>query len=123
MTAEQQTTLLLAGFGLTQILLGLFIVIAPGTFADSLGAFGERNDHLARDSATVYFALGFGLVMAARRPAWRPPVLAVATVQYAAHAVNHLVDVGDSDPGWIGPADVIALIAGAGLLGWLWRRA
>jgi hypothetical protein len=118
MTIERAVLL---AFGAGQLLLGLFIIVAPGAFADSLGAFGVRNDHLARDSATIYLALGFGLLVAAERPDWRVPVLALATVQYALHAVNHLVDIGDSDPGWIGPADVVLLAGGVVLLGWLWH--
>lgn len=110
-------------FGAVQLGLGAFIVVAPGAFADSLGAFGTRNDHLARDVATLYLALGFGLVAAATRPRWRAPVIALTGVQYAAHAINHVIDIADSDPGWIGPADLAILVAGALLLAWLWREA
>ena len=120
MTTDRVRPVLLA-FGVSQLALAVFIVVAPGAFADSLGSFGARNDHLARDIATLYLALGVVLVAAASRPAWRPAAVCAAGVQYAAHALNHAWDIGDSDPGWIGPADLALLVAGAVLLGWLWR--
>ena len=30
-------------------------------------------------------------------------------MQYGLHALNHLLDIGDSDPGWLGPADFVLL--------------
>ena len=33
----------------------------------------------------------------AKHSLWRAPVLGVATVWYLAHAVNHLIDIGESD--------------------------
>lgn len=120
-TADRARPVLLA-FGAVQLALAVFIVVAPGAFADSIGAFGERNDHLARDTATVYLTLAVLLVGAASRPAWRAPAVAAAIVQYVAHAVNHAVDVGDTDPAWIGPFDLATLIGGALLLAWLWRE-
>ena len=32
-------------FGLYALGIGLFMLFAPGTFFDTLGAFGVRNDH------------------------------------------------------------------------------
>ncbi len=43
------------------------------------------------DPATWYLALGVLLLVTLRRPAWRRPVLALALVQYAPHAANHLL--------------------------------
>lgn len=120
--ARDRAAPVLFAFGAVQLAIAAFIVVAPGAFADSLGSFGARNDHLARDIATLYLALGVLLVGAASRPSWRAPAIAAATVQYVAHAVNHLWDVGNSDPGWIGPADLVVLLGGAGLLAWLWRE-
>ena len=77
------------------------------------GGFGPFNDHYVRDVSTFYLALVLALVVASRRPSWRAPVLWVALLQYAFHAVNHVVDVGDAEPGWVGPADVISLAIGA----------
>ena len=39
-------------FGLYSVLIGLFMFVAPGTFFDTLGNFGARNDHYIFDNAT-----------------------------------------------------------------------
>jgi hypothetical protein len=102
---------LLGVLGLTQLALGAVMAIAPGAFFDSIADYGVRNDHYVRDISTLYLALGAALVLAAGRPSWRAPVLAFAAIQYGLHAVNHLVDVGDADPGWLGPFNLAALLA------------
>lgn len=109
--------------GVVQLALGLFQVVAPGAFFDTLGPFGERNDHYIRDAASWELALAAAAFVAANRPSWRVPVLAIAAVHYALHAVNHLVDIGESDPGWVGPVDFVALAVGAAALVALWRYA
>jgi hypothetical protein len=96
----------------TQLALFAWMVVSPGTFFESIGGFGARNDHYIRDSSVFPLAIGIGLLGAARWATWRLPVLAVTAVWYLAHAVNHLVDVADSDPGWAGPADLASLLAG-----------
>ena len=99
--------------GVVQVGLGLWMALAPRSFFDSIGGFGSYNDHYLRDVSTFYLALGIGLIVASRRPSRRVPVLGVALLQYAFHVVNHVVDVGDADPSWAGPFDVISLAAGA----------
>jgi hypothetical protein len=59
--------------------------------------------------------------VAVRRAGWRVPVLAVAFLQYALHSVNHLIDVGEADPEWLGPANLVAVALTALLLGWMLR--
>jgi hypothetical protein len=98
--------------GLAQVGLALWMAAAPESFYDAIGGFGPFNDHYVRDVSTFYLALGVGLVVAWKRTGWRIPVLFVAVLQYAFHVVNHLVDVGDAEPGWVGPVDVIALALG-----------
>jgi hypothetical protein len=114
---------LLVVFGVTQLALGLFMAIAPGAFFDAIGPFGTRNDHYLRDLSTFYVALGVAGLVAARRPSWRVPVLALATVEFVLHAINHLVDIGKSDPSWNGPVDFAAVAASALLLAWMTRVA
>jgi hypothetical protein len=109
---------LLAALGASQLALGLLMVIAPGTFFEDVGPFGTRNDHYLADVATLYLALG-AVLLAARRPSWRVPVLAFAAVQYGLHSLNHLIDVGAADPSWLGPVDLVALALGTLLFGWL----
>jgi hypothetical protein len=110
---------LLVVFGVTQLTLGLFQAIAPGTFFDVVGPFGTRNDHYVRDLSTFYIALGLAGLVAVRRPAWRVPVLALATIEFVLHALNHLADIGEADPKWNGPVTFAAVAAGAVLLGWM----
>jgi hypothetical protein len=114
---------LLLVFGVVQLVLGLALWLAPGTFFEEVGPYGVRNDHYMGDLATFYLALGAASLVAVVRARWRVPVLAVALVQYVLHSLNHLIDVGEADPGWLGPANLLALAATAVLLGWMLRVA
>src|SRR5919112_3555338 len=100
---------LLALFAAAQLVLGLLLWIAPGFFFDEIGPYGVRNDHYMGDLATWYLALGAAALVAVRRGGWRVPVLAVAFLQYALHSLNHLIDIGDADPDWLGPANFPSL--------------
>ena len=91
-------------------MLGLLLWLTPGFFFDEIGPYGARNDHYMGDLATWYLALGAVALVAVRRARWRVPVLALAFVQYALHAVNHLIDVGEADPEWLGPANLVSLV-------------
>jgi hypothetical protein len=113
--------ILLIAFAVVQLLTGALLWLAPGFFYDEIGPFGPRNDHYMGDVATFYLALGAALLIAVRRVSWRVPVLALALIQYMLHALNHLIDIGESDPGWIGPADFASLTLGAVLLAWMLR--
>lgn len=110
---------LLALFGAAQVVLGLLLWITPGFFFDEIGPYGVRNDHYLGDLATWYLALGALALVAVRRVAWRLPVLALAFIQYALHSVNHLIDVGDAHPKWLGPANLASLVITCVLLGWM----
>ena len=103
--------------------LGLYMVVAPGSFYDVVGPFEARNDHYIRDVSTFYLAFGAATALAIGRPSWRAPVLALMAIEYALHAVNHLVDIGDADPSWVGYSDFVSIALLAVLLGWLTRVA
>jgi hypothetical protein len=120
---ERAVPPLLALFGAAQLVLGVLLWAAPGTFFDEIGPYGTRNDHYMADVATFYLALGAAALVAVVRSSWRVPVLAVALLQYVLHSVNHLIDVGEADPAWLGPANLVALAATAVLLGWMLRAA
>jgi len=105
------------------LLLGLFMAIAPHAFFTAIGPFGARNDHYVRDVATYNLAFGVGFAVALRRPSWRVPVVALATIQFALHSANHLADIGAAHPTWTGYSDFFSLAAATALLGWLWRAA
>jgi peptidoglycan/LPS O-acetylase OafA/YrhL len=113
---------LLIAFAVVQLITGLLLWLTPGFFYDEIGPFGPRNDHYMADVATWYLALGAALLMAVRRESWRVPVLTLALVQYVLHSINHLIDIGDADPSWLGPADFVSLSLGAVLLAWMLKQ-
>jgi hypothetical protein len=99
--ARLRTILLVAA--VYHLLLGAFMFLAPGAFYDSLGKFPPENQHYIKDVSTFYIALGLVLFVSVRRRSWRVPLLLFATFEYALHALNHLVDVGDASSdfrGW-----------------------
>jgi hypothetical protein len=103
-----------------QLFLGAFLVIAPGTFVDKLASYGSgADDHFLRDVGTFYLAVGEALLLAVRRPSWRVPVLFLVALQYALHTVNHLIDIGDTDPGWHGPFNFFSLLLLTVVTGWV----
>jgi hypothetical protein len=112
---------LLTVFAAIQLLTGALLWLTPGFFHEEIGPYGVRNDHYLGDLATWYLALGAALLMAVGRSGWRVPVLAVAFLQYALHSVNHLIDVGEADPGWLGPANLVSIVLATLLLGWMLR--
>jgi hypothetical protein len=113
----RQALVLLAG---VQLLLGAFLAIAPETFEDTIAPYGGGADsHFLRDIATFYLAVGAALLLAIRRRSWRVPVLFVVALQYAVHTVNHLIDIGDTDPSWIGPFNFVSLLLLTVLTGWV----
>ena len=116
---ERTFRALLLTLGATQIALFAWMVISPSSFFDAIADFGPQNSHDIRDAAMVPLAVGVALLVSAFQRSWRVPALAIAAIWYLAHAVNHLVDVGDADPGWIGPFDLIALVATGLLFGGL----
>jgi len=110
---------LLMVFAAAQLVLGLLLWLTPGFFFDEIGPYGARNDHYMADLATWYLALGAVSLVAVRRAGWRVPVLALAFIQYALHSVNHLTDIGDADPDWLGPANFVSLTLTTILLAWM----
>ncbi|HEV2075953.1 MAG TPA: hypothetical protein VGR10_06915 [Thermoleophilaceae bacterium] len=106
----------LALLGVYQLAQGLLMVLAPGTFYELIGPFGPQNDHYVRDTATYSLALGAVALVAVRRASWRVPVLVFAVAQFALHSANHLLDIDEADPAFLGPADFVALLVSTVLL-------
>jgi hypothetical protein len=113
----------LTAFGIYQLALGVFMAVAPHSFFRGIGPFGTQNTHYIRDTATYNLALGAVMVLAASRRAWRVPVLAFATLQFALHSVNHLIDIDRANKSGVGPGDFVLLTVMTLLLGWLLRLA
>jgi hypothetical protein len=96
--------------GLTQLAIGAWLLIDPESFVDAIAPFGPADHHFLRDLGTFQAGMGIALLAAAGRPSWRVPILFAAFVGSALHTVNHLFDIGETDPGWLGPANFIALV-------------
>src|ERR1700730_18561644 len=95
----------IAVFALYNLALALFMAAAPHSFFTNVGPFGARNDHYIRDTATFSAAIGVGLPIALLRPSRRVPMLAISTVQFGLHSINHLVDIEKAHPAWNGYFD------------------
>jgi len=100
----------LASLGSLQLAQGIWMGVAPRSFYDVLADFGPYDAHLLRDLATWSVALGAVLIVAARRPAWRVPVLVFAALQFGLHPLNHLVDVGAARTTLMGVFDLVSLL-------------
>ena len=110
------------GLGLlaaVNLCVGLFMVFDPAGFVDTLGPFGEVNDHYVRDVASWTLAYAGVLFIAVGRASWRVPVLGFGIAQSALHVLNHVVDIGEADPGWVGVFDAVSLAALLGVMWWL----
>jgi hypothetical protein len=103
-------------FGVYSVLIGLFMIVAPGTFYDTLGNFGVRNDHYIFDVAAFELPLGLMLLAAVRWPSWRVPALAFATLHWGLHALSHIVDPHHAAGDWIGWLEATGLVAATAIL-------
>lgn len=92
-----------------QLALGLMMLFVPGTFFEEIGPYGVRNDHYIGDAGAFYIAAAFGVGIAAMRPSWRVPILAVGAVWLGVHALNHLFDIGEAETTGRGLFDTISL--------------
>ena len=110
-------------FAVVYIAEALFMTISPHAFYTSIGPFNAYNPHYLRDNATFSAALGAGLAVAVVRPSWRVPMLAVSTLQYGLHSINHLVDIDIAHPRWTGFFDFFSLLLATLALAWLLRTA
>jgi hypothetical protein len=105
--ARLRTILLIAA--IYHLLLGAFMIFAPGAFYDSIGKFPPENHHYIKDVSTFYIALGIVFFISVRRASWRVPVLAFATIEYGLHTINHLVDVNEATSDFTGWFDFFSL--------------
>jgi hypothetical protein len=109
--------------GLTQFAIGAWLVIDPDSFVDAIAPFGGSDHHFLRDLGTFQAGIGIALLAAIARPAWRMPILFAALAQSALHTVNHLFDIGGTDPGWLGPANFVALLLLTGAYAYLMQES
>ena len=109
--------------GLTQLVIGAWLVIDPDSFVDAIAPFGPADHHFLRDLGTFQAGFGIALLAAAGRPTWRMPILFAAFVGSALHTINHLFDIGGTDPGWVGPANFVALALLTGAYAYLMQES
>jgi hypothetical protein len=109
--------------GLTQLAIGVWLAIGPDSFVDTIADFGSADHHFLRDIATFQAGIGIALLVAAGRPSWRVPVLFAALAQTALHTINHLFDIGGTDPGWQGPVNFVSLLLLTGGIAYLIQEA
>jgi hypothetical protein len=113
---------ILGFIGLYLVGLSLLGLISPGTFFNEIGPFGERNDHYIRDAMTFQIALGILALLAVRQRALRLTAIGLVGLNFCLHGLNHLLDIGEADPEWVGTADFIGLALGTVALVWLFFR-
>ncbi len=103
-------------FGSYSVALGAFMLLAPGVFFDTLGAFGPRNNHYIFDNASFELPLGLLLLAAVRWASWRVPALAFATAHWVLHALSHIVDTHHRAGTGVGLLEFAGLAIGTVLL-------
>ena len=102
-------TWLITLLGLLSTALGGWLAVDPGS--SPAAAFPPLNEHLIHDSAAAFLAFGIGLLIAARLPAWRFQVLALAALWNGLHTVSHIVDVDSAETRAEGVTAIVELAA------------
>ena len=113
----------LVGFAMYLIGIALLALVSPHTFFEKVGPFGSSNAHYTRDGATFELALGAGAAVAVFRQSWRVPSWQPWHCSPLLHAINHLSDIGNAHPKWLGPFDFGGLAIGTVVLAWALARA
>lgn len=120
---ESRMRLALTFLGATQLVIAAWLAIGPDSFVDEIAPYGPADHHFLRDLATFQAGIGIALLAAAGRPAWRVPVLFTAFVMSGLHTINHLFDIGGTDPGWLGPVNFVSLLLLTGAFAFLMQEA
>ncbi len=102
-------TLVIVVIGVVGLVNGIWMLVDPSRWYTDLPAgvpdYGPLNIHFVRDIGCAFVTVGVALLWAWRRPAFRLPLVATATLFYVAHAVLHLHDsargIVDSDHWWL----------------------
>jgi hypothetical protein len=89
----------IAIFAATQLATALWMLVAPHSFFRNVGPFGVYNGHFLRDAMTMTAATGLALAASLHWTKLRPGALAVATLTFGLHALNHWYDVDNAHAG------------------------
>ena len=109
MISERALKAVLVVLGVVQVASGALALIAPGTFFDEIGRYGVENQHYVGDVGAFVLAFGIAVLVAAQRPSWRVPVLALGALWSGLHVVNHVFDVGEARSDARGVFDAVYL--------------
>jgi hypothetical protein len=122
--SERAMRAVLVVLGATQVASGALALVAPDTFFDEIGRYGVENQHYVGDVGAFVLAFGIAVLVAAQRPSWRVPVLALGAIWYGLHALNHAFDVDEARSDARGIVDTIYIGIGALLFVYLaWAAA
>jgi hypothetical protein len=117
---ERTLRVVLLAIGGFHVLLGGWQFLAPGSFFEHVGRYGAENTHYVGDIGSFTLAFGIAVLLAAGRPSWRAPILALGAIWYGLHAINHLFDIDENRiSNARGALDTILIGFGAGALAWL----
>ncbi len=109
MISERALKAVLVVLGVVQVASGALALVAPGTFFDEVGRYGVENEHYVGDVGAFVLAFGIAVLVAAQRPSWRVPVLALGALWSGLHVVNHVFDVGEARSDARGVFDAVYL--------------
>jgi hypothetical protein len=115
-THSRYVDVMLVVYGIYSVALGVFMLLLPVAFFDTLGAFGSRNNHYIFDNASFELPLGLLLLAAMRWSTWRVPALAFATAHWGLHALSHIVDTDHHAGAWVGYLEFAGLALSTVLL-------
>ncbi|MGO8937053.1 MAG: hypothetical protein ACLP3C_33030 [Mycobacterium sp.] len=115
-TRSRFVDVILVMYGIYSVALGVFMMLLPVAFFNTLGAFGSRNNHYIFDNASFELPLGLLLLAAMRWSTWRVPALAFATAHWALHALSHLIDTDHHAGAWVGYLEFAGLALSTVLL-------
>ncbi len=122
--SEGTLRMAIGALGAFHVVLGAWQFLGPASFFEHVGRYGAENTHYVGDVSSFTLAIGIGMLLAVGRPSWRAPILYLAAIWYAIHAVNHLFDIDENGISNLrGTLDTLLLAAGAALLAWLARAA
>ena len=87
---------LAGGLGITSLANALWMLVGPEHWYYNLPAavpeFGPYNPHFVRDIGVAFGTSAVALLLAARRPPWRRPLVITALLFFTGHAAIHVYD-------------------------------
>jgi uncharacterized membrane protein len=123
--SERTLKLTLLATGVYHVVIGFMALVSPNTFFDDIGRYGVENSHYVGDVGAFTLAFGVALLIAAVRPHWRVPVLALAAIWYGLHALNHVFDTDEARSqarGWLDTGLIALGALVAAYLAWVAAR-